>query len=221
MVQGKGAALLSEFASEVETAKAVKAQNADSKGKRAISQANGLIKTLAEMDTAEALRDSLSEMVTQFSEVETAAFDKTQGMLLASVVKAQVETPEDYRLTGFDTDQAETLLGEWKTATGGRGPGSGSGDSAQRTPVPVRVTFTFPDSHTEVITHNYWSSVSNEITQRAKALEGFEGKGYRRPEEAAKEWKAAATSIKTGGNGGVVTIPTKVGNLTAEVTAVR
>lgn len=221
MTPGKGNTLLADLLAETETAEAIRESNANSDGKKAASQANTLLTTLEKMDVEEKVRETLTEMVGRFTEVETQAFDKTAGALLASIAQAELAKPEEYQLTGFDAVKAEELIGRWKKATGGRGSGSTLSENA-KPPVPIKVTFTFPDSHTETIQHgSSWSSVSNEITQRAKALDGFEGKGYKRPEDAAQAWKAAVATIREGGSGGVVTVPTKAGNLIAEVEAVR
>lgn len=219
MTPGKGSTLLADLANDVEKAEAFKASKAGSVEKGIQRKAKSLHDALADADRNEQMRADLTDLMAELDGDVEGTFDRTSGDLLASIAQAELAKPEDYRLAGFDAVKAEELVGSWKKAMGGRG--TGNGGASQRTPVPIKVTFTFPDGHTDTITHNYWSSVSNEITGRAKELDGFEGRGYKRPEEAKEAWRAAVKSIKDEGDGGTVTIPTKAGDLVAVVEAVR
>lgn len=233
--QSKGGALLTEMESHVEAAEAAKAARSGSTEKKAARQAVALADLLTEADVPEGVDvETLVSTLTQTAELlggkADEAVDFTDGNGIAEKVSALIAVGEDYQPTGFDAERAESLITRWKAATGRRSRGTGNGAGtppSQIPPCPIRVVFTYPDGSdlklsTDVTHTASWSSVSAEISKRALTLDGMErGDGYKRPESAKAMWREAVSSIKDGGDGGTVIVPTAKGDLIAEVMPVR
>lgn len=235
MAPTKGAAILDGFEAVIDQAEAFREAARDSAPRKAARLAKGLselvnegIGTMSD-DDAKALIDTLDGFQQFLTTVEGGTFDKAEGDDMATKVAGLIAAGEEYQPNGFDTARAEELLTRWKASSGrrARGTGESSTPPSQLVPCPVRVTFTYPEgtdiSLKPVIQHNSsWSSVSAEITKRAMAIDGLErGDDYTRPAEAREAWQAAVKSIKDGGEGGTVTVPTEHGDLVAVVEAVR
>lgn len=226
---GKGAALLADFGPMVETAEAAKEAAGGSPERKAAREATSLADYLTGTDTEEngILATFLTDLVGNLTGETADLFDKTDGQKMADAIGTLLALDEDYRPAGFDADKATDLLARWKGATGRRGNGGGSIPESQKVPCPIKVTFTYPegsdvDLANEITHSSSWSSVSNEISKRARAIDGIDANaGYKRPESAATAWKAVRKAIIDGGEGGTVTVPTEHGEMIAEVTAVR
>lgn len=231
MATGKGATLLSDFEPVVVNAEEAKAAAAGTEEKKAARAAMSLADYLADRGKEEdsSLFWTLAETAEGLVGEVADLFDAEEGNKMADAIKSLLGIDEDYRPAGFDADKAEALVTRWKAATGRRGRGNGGGSipESQKVPCPIKVVFDYPegtdiDLKPEIVHASSWSSVSNEITKRARLIDGIDvNAGYKRPEKAAAEWKAIRETIANGGEGGTMTVPTEHGDLVATVTAQR
>lgn len=235
MAPTKGAAILDGFEELIGQAEAFREANRDSAPRKAARLAKSLSDLIGEGigtmsdDDAQALIDTLDGFQSFLTTVEGGTFDKAEGDDTATKIAGLIAAGEDFQPNGFDAERAEALIQRWKAASGRRARGTGGSTTppSAQVPVPVKVTFTYPDGADlklkNVIQHgSTWSSVSAEITKRAMAIDGLErGASYTRPATAQEEWRAAVKSIKEGGDGGTVTVPTSQGDMVAVVEAVR
>lgn len=209
---------LDTFEALVEQAEAVKASKADNANAKAAKVGDAFLKALAAEDVdTHAVENIDTAALTQAVEalrsvagVSLADEAREQGSALASrLAKVLALDPED-RPSTFNAERGTALLTRWNASTRrGRGPGSGGGgEGADAVGFPVTITFTYPEGAdvdlSDSITHNStWSSLSNEITKRAKAVSGREWghREYKRPQSAADAWKAAVKALRDGESG--------------------
>lgn len=218
-------ALWDGVTTHTEAAEAVKASGKGSTEKKISKAATSLVDLLGEaegLDTeaTENLVSALDALVAEMDKATTEVFDLTEGQQYADAIGALLETPI-LRPETFGETEAREMLARWKAATGRKPRGEGSGD-ANMVGVPVKITFDYPEGSEidlrDWVRHNSTeSSLSNEISKRARIIDGIAaGTGYKRPESASKEWKAAMAAIKAGETGPwVVNVPTGKGNMKA------
>lgn len=153
--------------------------------------------------------DGLTDALASFlSSLPTGsdAFDRSVGDKAAKAIEALVGVGM------VDEAQAAEAIDAWRKARPGARSAKGEGESQGKPLVDkagesygVRMSFAYPDGDLPegmekdtALHHSTESSVSNEITKRAKRLAGVEdGRGFR-PDEVRDAWRAFLNAAKEG-----------------------